>query len=162
MTDDRSVVGLVVGEGEGRVRLQRLAEDVKISDRVLLPGWVPHEQIPLYINAMDVCVSTQTNDPVGWGRTTAKLPEFMACGRFIVATEVGEAAALLTPKQLLPYRGLRDSEHPIRLARRVGEIRYDQSAMAVGRRNRDVAQSMFDYDVIAAKLVEIVDRARTR
>lgn len=156
--DDEDVVGLIVGDGEGVAHLKRRAAERKISHRVHFPGWVPHTQVPCYVNAMDVCVSTQTNDPVGWSRTTAKLPEFMACGRTVLATEVGEAAALLKGTgQLLPYEGLRDDSHPRRLARRIRQIRGGDVTIRAGEQNRAAAERLFDYDVLAERLGALLD-----
>ena len=47
------------------------------------------------LGALDVVLSTQSNDVVGQVRTTGKLPLYMANGRFILATDVGEASLVL-------------------------------------------------------------------
>lgn len=160
MIPDEKVAGLIVGDGDGLAHLKRLAEARKVSDRVYFAGWIPHDTVPLYINAMDVCVSTQSNDPVGWARTTGKLPEFMACGRFILATEVGEAARLLKGTgQLMPYQGLRDPEHPVRLAGRLVALKANPEYLMVGRRNREIAERLFDYNLLARKVTEVLSRA---
>jgi hypothetical protein len=49
---------------------------------------------------MDICLSTQTNDVVGWVRTTGKLPLYLAAGRYVLASRVGEAARVL-PEEML-------------------------------------------------------------
>lgn len=160
MIPDTKVVGLIVGDGDGLAHLKRLAEERNLSTRVYFTGWIPHDKVPLYINAMDVCVSTQSNDPVGWARTTGKLPEFMACGRFILATEVGEAARLLKGTgQLLPYEGLRDPGHPTRLAARLADLKATPEYLKAGRRNREIAERLFDYNLLARKVTEVLSRA---
>jgi hypothetical protein len=69
------------------------------------------------MNLFDVGLSTQTDDPVGWGRTTAKLPEYLACGLPLACTDVGEAHRWLAESgQTLPYTGMRDDSYPPRLA----------------------------------------------
>ena len=72
--------GVVVGEGLGLSHLRRRIETLGLEDRVLLVGRVPHSDVSTWLNVLDVGLSTQTNDPIGWGRTTAKLPEYLAAG----------------------------------------------------------------------------------
>ncbi len=65
--------GIVVGDGPGRAILERQAAARGLEDRIRFVGQIPYESLPPYINAMDICLSTQTNDAVGRSRTTAKL-----------------------------------------------------------------------------------------
>lgn len=72
------------------------------------------------MNIFDVGLSTLTDDPVGWGRTSAKLPEGLTCGTPVVCSDVGEAHRWLASSgQTLPYRGLRDEAYPARRAERL-------------------------------------------
>jgi glycosyltransferase involved in cell wall biosynthesis len=109
---DKPVWGLVVGGGDGLKRLGSRALELGVADRLVLTGEVEHRDVPQYICALDVCVSTQTNDAVGRSRTTSKLPEYLACDRFVLATAVGAARVVLPPEMLLPYEGTVDQDHP--------------------------------------------------
>ena len=116
------VRGLIVGDGDGLPVLQRRAAELGLSDRVHFVGRVPYSEVPEYINLMDVALSTQTNNRVGQVRTTGKLPEYMAAGRFILATDVGEARLLLPGEMRLAYEGTRDDSYPTRLAVKIAEL----------------------------------------
>jgi len=149
---DRPVVGVVVGDGPGRPVLEAARDRLKLGDRLKLVGRAARDEVPLWVNAFDVGLSTQTDDPVGWGRTTAKLPEYLGCGTVVVATDVGEAHRWLKPTgQTLPYRGLRDDGYPERLAARLLEL-SEQDLGPLRASNRALAERLFDYGVLRRRV----------
>ena len=149
---DQPIVGVVVGDGPGRPVLEAARARLQVGDRLRLVGRATRDEVPLWINAFDVGLSTQTDDPVGWGRTTAKLPEYLGCGTVVVATDVGEAHRWLAASgQTLPYRGLRDDAYPDRLAARLLALSgADLGPLRVA--NRALAERLFDYDVLRRRL----------
>lgn len=153
---DRPIVGVVVGDGPGRPVLEQARERLKVGDRLKLVGRATREEVPLWVNAFDVGLSTQTDDPVGWGRTTAKLPEYLGCGTVVVATDVGEAHRWLSSTgQTLPYKGMRDDGYPDRLAARLLEL-ADEDLDPLRIQNRGLAERLFDYDVLRRRLAEFL------
>jgi glycosyltransferase involved in cell wall biosynthesis len=152
------VTGVVVGDGPGRPALERARARLGLGDRLLLVGRVPHAEVPTWMNAFDVALSTQTDDPVGWGRTTAKLPEYLACGTPVLCSDVGEAHRLLARSgQTLPYRGTRDASYPARLADRL-RTWAGQDLDPLRSHNRDLALAHFDYQVLRRRLGEFLAR----
>lgn len=154
----RPVKGLIVGDGTGLPYLKERAKQYGIEDRICFTGRVPHEDVPQYINLMDVCLSTQTNDSVGHGRTTAKLPEYLACGRFIIATDVGGAREVVAENGfLLPYVGVYDPKHPDRLAERVEWLLDHPDALKDGLQGVGIAKREFEYQQLAHRLGVLFD-----
>lgn len=154
---DVPITGVVVGDGDGRAPLEAARARLGLGDRLKLVGRVPHEQVPLWMNAFDVGLSTQTDDPVGWGRTTAKLPEYLACGLVVACTDVGEAHRLLKDSgQTLPYRGQRDDSYPERLARHLEKL-AGSDLRPLRESNRRLAETTFDYGVLAGRLRAFLD-----
>jgi glycosyltransferase involved in cell wall biosynthesis len=155
---DLPVTGVVVGDGPGRPALEAARARLGLGNRLRLVGRVPHADVPTWMNAFDVALSTQTDDPVGWGRTTAKLPEYLACGTPVLCSDVGEAHRLLAPSgQTLPYRGLRDESYPARLADRLRAwAGHDLDPLR--SHNRDLALAHFDYQVLRRRLGEFLAR----
>ncbi len=143
---DLPVAGLLVGDGSGIPMLQARCRELGIEDRVRFVGRIPFAELSEYVSAMDVCVSTQTNDLAGQVRTTGKLPLYLAAGRFVLASEVGEAALVLDRSMLLPYAGTVDREYPTRLAERIRALAASPGALRVADRQRDLARRHFDYD----------------
>jgi glycosyltransferase involved in cell wall biosynthesis len=158
---DRPVKGVIIGDGSGLPELKRQCAVRRLEERIVFMGRIPYDDLPPYLNLMDICLSTQTNDIVGQVRTTGKLPLYLACGRFVLASAVGEAARVLPPDMLVPYNGTKDCDYPDRLAGRVQSLleapdRLQQREASVG-----IAQAHFDYDVLAARLRQTIQRLLT-
>lgn len=154
----RPVKGLIVGDGTGLPYLKERAKQYGIEDRICFTGRISHVDVPKYINLMDVCLSTQTNDAVGHGRTTAKLPEYLACGRFIIATDVGGAREVVAENGfLLPYEGVYDPKHPARLAERVEWLLDHPDTLKNGLQGVAIARRKFEYPRLIRSLGAIFD-----
>lgn len=79
--DRPDVVALIVGDGDGRARL----EDEAAGDpRIVFTGRVPHDEVARYLGAMDLASLPQSRDGVGNYRYTIKLAEYAALGIPIV------------------------------------------------------------------------------
>jgi glycosyltransferase involved in cell wall biosynthesis len=148
---EHNVRGLIVGDGSGLEPLRRRAAERGVADRVVFTGRVSHDEVPEMLAAMDVCVSTQTDDPIGRGRTTAKLPEYMAADRFILATRVGEAARLLPEEMLIDYGGTSDATYAPRLAARLLDFAIIPRSSRPPAGTRAIAMARFDYSSIVER-----------
>jgi glycosyltransferase involved in cell wall biosynthesis len=78
---------LVVGDGDGRARLEMLAGE-ELGRRILLPGAVPRERAMEMLCAMDVASLPQSLDEVGSVRYTTKLSEYLAAGLPVVTGQL--------------------------------------------------------------------------
>lgn len=153
---EQPIKALLVGDGDGRAFLEERAQQLGISHKVVFVGRISYENLPQYLSAMDVCVSTQSNDLVGMVRTTGKLPLYLAYGKYAIATDVGEAKNVLPGIGcLLPYEGVRDNNHPARLAQKLRELLDNPQHLEIEIKARQVAENHFDYDMLSKKIVEI-------
>ncbi len=151
------VLGLVVGAGSGLPFLRKMAERLKVMDQIrFVERWIPHSELPRYINSMDICLSTQTNDLVGRVRTTGKLPLFLACGRFMLATRVGEAARVLPEEMLVEYRDGFDPTYPKRLASRIERVLQTPDILQLGKRSRAIAEAEFDFALLVPRVATVL------
>jgi glycosyltransferase involved in cell wall biosynthesis len=155
----RDVRGLVLVRGDGLPHLRALARRRGVDDRVVFddPG-SPAETWPR-LAAIDVALSTQTNDLVGQSRTTGKLVQYMAAGRYVLASRVGAAASLLPPPMLVDYHGAWDEGYFGRLAERVTALPDRRSLAEQGERLRDLAEP-FAYPNLVETLRTTVFGAR--
>ncbi|MBI4468814.1 MAG: glycosyltransferase [Acidobacteria bacterium] len=158
----RAVRGVIIGDGDGRPSLERRCKELGVADAITFEGRVEFEQLPRYLSALDVCLSTQTNDEVGRARTTGKLPVYMAAGKFILATRVGEAARVLPEIMLLEFEGSHDPRYPERLAERIDTVLDERELLRLGEGNRLVARERFDYRRIAPRLENLLYQAGKR
>jgi glycosyltransferase involved in cell wall biosynthesis len=158
------VRGLVVGNGDGLPRLRERTRELGIEDRVRFAGKVPFADVPRYVNVMDVALSTQTNDRVGQARTTGKLAEYMACGRYVLASDVGEAKFLLPPEMRLAYDGVKDTRYPERLAAKIRELvdSSPEDRRRASDRLVERARTQLDYSALSTTLRQVLDSALDR
>ena len=150
---DVPIKALLVGDGDGRSILEQRAEELGVRDRIVFVGQVPYDTLSEYLAAIDICISTQSNDLVGQVRTTGKLPLYLAHQKYVIATDVGEARRVLPGIGcLLPYEGVRDDGHPVRLAAHLRELVENPSLLKVAESADRVAAEHFDYDVLAKRV----------
>jgi glycosyltransferase involved in cell wall biosynthesis len=76
---------LVVGDGPDRAPLERLARDLGVGERVVFAGRQPPERMPVYLAAADAFLFPTERDEAA----PLVLPQAMACGLPVVATERG-------------------------------------------------------------------------
>ena len=157
---DPSVVALIVGDGSGLDPLRRRAEALGVAARCRFVGRVPPERVNAYVSLMNAAISTQTNDLVGRVRTTGKLPLYLSCGCPVIATHVGEAAALLGPHGWTQsYTGVVDRSYPGRLAAAIEAWRLDPAGEPERRRLAlRIAAEEFDAEEMRARLETVIER----
>jgi GT2 family glycosyltransferase len=155
---DPAVVALIVGDGSGLEPLRARAAALGVDDRCRFVGRVPVDRVSAYVGLMNAAISTQTNDVVGQVRTTGKLPLYLACGCPVLATHVGEAAALLGEHGwTIPYSGVVDRSYPSRLAATIEAWRLDPAGEPARRRTaQEIAAREFDLSVMRARLAEVL------
>jgi len=158
---EKPVKGILIGGGSGVSRLRALSKEYGIEDKMLFPGFMPYEQLPLYLSMIDICLSTQTNDIVGQVRTTGKLPLYLASGRYILASDVGEASLLLDREMLVPYDGVKDEGYPLKLAERINRLLEWKGSFGPLESHIALARDQFDYRVLAKRLAAVINSVLT-
>lgn len=89
------VTFMVVGGGFMDWGLKHLARDLGINDKIIFTGSVPAHKVPEYIAAADVCVASFKTTNVTRCKSPLKIVEYMACGKAIVSSNVGEIRRML-------------------------------------------------------------------
>ncbi len=154
---DLPVKGIVMGGGSGVPKLRELAKQKGVEEDVIFTGHLPYARIHDYLSLADVCLSTQTNNLVGQVRTTAKLPEYLACGKYVIATEVGDAKHILPGLgMLLPYDGEKDNQYPKLLAEKIRWLFNNRQELEKAKAGMQIAKEKFDYRVLAKQLEEVL------
>ena len=147
----RDVVGVLLVAGDGVRHLRKLVARRGVGHRILFiepsHGAEAWEQLA----ALDVALSTQTNDAVGKARTTGKLVQYMAAGKYVLASRVGTAAEVLPPNMLVDYHGAWDEDYFDRLAAAVDGLPARATARAIGAELVACADS-FSYETLRRRL----------
>lgn len=151
------VKGVIVGNGNGLPLLKELCKKYGIEDRVVFVGRIEKSRLPDYINLMDVCVSTQTNDIAGWVRATGKLPLYLACERYVLCSDVGEAHYILPEEMRIPMVSKLDIDYPSKLAERLRKIIENNKSLRWSE-GRKIAEEVFGYDRISSSACFIIEK----
>jgi len=81
---------MIVGDGYRLAELKRLARGMGIADNFIFTGYVPHSDIPQYLADTDISVACFEDNEITRSKSPLKIVEYLACGRTIVASNVGE------------------------------------------------------------------------
>lgn len=133
----RDVKFLVIGDGDGRVRLEEEIRRRGLADHVVLAGW--RRDVPALLARTDAFCMTSL-----WEGLPRSLVEAMAAGRPCVVNAVDGCRDLIDDGVngfLVPPR------HPLTTAERLLQILADDDlAFLLGRRARETIGDEFDID----------------
>ncbi len=141
---------LIVGEGDDRPRLQRLARDLGVHDSVTFTGFVSDQEKIRLLQQMWFKVATSSKE--GWGLTVT---EANACGTPAIASDVpGLRDAVQDGKTGLLYRygDVADLASKIRLLLGDADLRERLSAGALAW------AALFSWDEAARRTIEVLQR----
>ncbi len=145
---------VLVGEGDDRLRLQKITRDLDLGEAVQFVGAVPHERIGEFYLAADLFLFPSTSETQG-----LVVLEAMAAGLAVVAVVSDAAADLLGDGEA----GLMTPEDPTRFAESVAELcGLPERRRAMGAAGRRIAAG-YAPDACAAMMLclyEEVIRAR--
>jgi glycosyltransferase involved in cell wall biosynthesis len=89
----KSVPGLcvvMVGSGSGIEALQQLARTADVTERLIFTGWVDPVETPVYLATADLALYPYRDTLINRAKSPSKITAYMAMGRPIVASAVGE------------------------------------------------------------------------
>jgi len=81
---------VIVGTGDGLSRLRALAADLALHDTVLFTGWIEHQHVPAYLATADIALYPYRDTLINRAKCSIKILEYMAMGKAIVTTRVGQ------------------------------------------------------------------------
>ena len=85
---------IAVGDGPELEAIRARVGEWRLDRQVILPGRVPHAEIPAWLDAMDVCVAPYLPQ-ADFYFSPLKIIESMAAGRPVVAPRIGQIAELI-------------------------------------------------------------------
>lgn len=141
----------IAGSGPEQPALQRLVKELDIGDRVQFDGVIPSNQMPSYLQQMDVLVlpsRTMPNWKEQFGRV---LIEAMACEVAVIGSDSGEIPNVIGDAGLIFPEG--DVEALRSLLQRVMETEGLRDAL--GKAGRERVLQRYTQAQIAAQTVEV-------
>jgi len=121
---------LLVGGGPQDAQLRQLAKELHIEDKVVFTGRVPHEQVALYYDLLDVLVYPRLSMRLTDLVTPLKPLEAMAQGRVLAASDVGGHLELIEHGKT---GVLFKADDPASLAEHVGALLASQDSWSALR-----------------------------
>jgi glycosyltransferase involved in cell wall biosynthesis len=146
---------LLVGDGNQRKALQKSVRELGLSDVVIFPGRIPHEQVPAYIAGMDVTV-VPYGSLMDFYFSPLKLFEYMAVGRPTVAAALGQIAEVVEHGKTGWLYPAGDNG---RLAEGIATLLYDQQlARRIGEAARKIVLNRYTWGRVTAEVTALAQR----
>ncbi|HEM62615.1 MAG TPA: glycosyltransferase WbuB [Chloroflexi bacterium] len=136
---------MVVGPESPRVLT--LAQSFGVADRLWQTGWVP--DVTNYLGSADLMCMPMKDSPANRGRFPNKVLDYLAAGRPIVASPVGDVEAIVRDYGV---GSLASDESFADEIRRL--LDNDQLGEDLGRAARRTAETLFDWDPLIDRLLD--------
>jgi glycosyltransferase involved in cell wall biosynthesis len=140
---------LIAGEGSQREYLESLANNLGIFNNVRFTGSIPNSQLPDYLRAADIYVSTSLSD-AGLSASTA---EAMACALPVVVTDWGENKLWVKAGEggfLVPLKD------PVALSEKIVYLLDNPHlSQRYGSFNRGIIQERNNYEIEMGKMATL-------
>lgn len=146
---------MIVGDGYLSEELKKLTFRLNLNGKVIFSGAVPHDLVPQYIAAADVCVACFEENDVTLCKSPLKIVEYMAAGKAIVASNVGEVSNMIGEAGILSSPGdARSLAAGIIKALEDYKLRKNLERLA-----RQRAEKKYNWTVTAENILNAYDKA---
>jgi len=145
---------LFIGDGDLRPKIEEITKRDGVFDHIIITGFVPFNSIANYLAVCDVtvspCINNEDNE---FFNSPVKLFEYMAMGKPIVASNVGQQGIVIEHG----INGLlHEEKQPEELAERIFEIYSDSDlAMRLGKEARKRAVEKHDWKYNAQAILDV-------
>ncbi len=82
--ENKDIIFIIGGDGPLKSYHERLAENLKVNDKILFTGRIPHNEVPYYYALSDVVVVPSLQEAFG-----LVVAEALACGKPVIGTKIG-------------------------------------------------------------------------
>lgn len=147
---------LLVGDGVLKRKIISLAKKNGVYGKIIFTGIVPHQDVPLYIGASDVCVcpgaEDSRNSQLGGG-SPLKLPEYMACARpVVIGSFVGIGRDLVKSGSGLAVE-MRNKDGLANIL--ISLLKNEELRQKMGENGRKLALEKYSWMKVAEQIVEV-------
>ncbi len=100
---------MIVGDGARAPELKHLCDTLGLNKKLIFTGGIPHQEVPYYLSACDIAVACFEDNEITRCKSPLKIVEYMAAGKPIVASDVGEVRTMTDGSAILTKAGDVDS-----------------------------------------------------
>ncbi len=146
---------MIVGDGYMARELKKISSQLGLDNLLIFAGAVPHELVPQYIAAADVCAACFEENEVTLCKSPLKIAEYLASGKAIVASNVGEVPQMLQEAGVLAKPGDIDSL----AAGIISLLKNTDLRNQLGRLARKRAEEKYNWTVTASNILSAYEKA---
>jgi glycosyltransferase involved in cell wall biosynthesis len=140
---------LIVGDGPQRKKLEGIIRETGASDKVIITGFQPYEDMPKYINAATVCLNPFRITGATREIFPGKIVQYLACGKAIVATPLPGLVAV-TPGE---EQGIAFADTPEAMAAKLVDLLEDTKyRQRLERNGLEYVKKVHGHESIATEL----------
>lgn len=146
------VVFLIGGGGPMAEAWQNKVREMNIDGAFRFVGVVPYAQLPIFLNAADICVAPFVRDR---GETSPlKLFDYMACGKPVICSDIPSLKSLIKAAEGIFAVPPEDSST---LAIALTTLLNDEAKLiAMGNEGRKYVEAHHSWEVIASKVAKTI------
>ena len=146
---------MVVGDGSRAQELRGLAKGLGLDKNIIFTGAVNGDEVPEYIAASDVAVACFADNIMTRCKSPLKVAEYLASGKAIVASRVGEVEEMVGDAGILVAPG-----KAVPLAESVSLLLSDKHLREdLGKKARARAEEIYNWRVSSATLLDAYQQA---
>jgi len=146
---------LFVGGEPNYSALKESFKDHGLGKRVILPGRVPHSEVPRYLSVMDVVIAPYPRTEF-WYPSSMKLFEYMASGKAILASGVAQIVNVIQDGRNGHLFDPEDRQDF--LNKLLHLIDHQKHREALGQQARQDVIDQYSWEGHARKMVEVFER----
>ncbi len=148
---------LLLGDGHERARVERLAEELGVQEKVIITGFVSdRDKVSDLMGAATVALMAHQSAYVSRiGVSPTKLAEYMAAGRAIVAKDVPGIKETLESSGA----GLLADDDPQEMAAAIESLLEDGRADAIGAAGRRTAEQGYTWQSVVTRTLPLFERS---
>jgi len=144
-----SINFIIAGIGSRLEELKRYSASLGMNGRLIFTGYVPHDDVPFYLAAADICVACFEKNDITECKSPLKIVEYLASGRPIVASKVGEVEDMVKDAGILTEPGSASS-----LASGIERLLEDKGLMEeLSSKARSRAENKYNWSDTADSLL---------
>lgn len=139
---------VIIGEGPMRNIWMSQVKEMKYNKSFKFTGQIAYEQVPLWINAMDICVAPFLR--TAGIRSPVKIFDYMACGKAVIASKINDTTDIFQSSEAID---IIPPENPRALAKAIIDLLgNEQRAKKMGQCGRQLVEKKYDRRLIAKKI----------
>lgn len=145
---DEDIYFVMIGDGSNHAELKQWVQQQGLSDRVSMPGSVPHDEIAAYYQLADIAVLPSLKEAISISGLEA-----MASGTPLIGTRVGGIPELIDHEENGLLVQPRSPEEIAEAINRLHENLHEVKEM--GTKARAKVVDSFSWDAVAERTIEV-------